>query len=213
MSGQALRIALVHASDLGGGAERSVVSLHRGLRAAGHASTLLVGEKRTDEPGVEVIPYVRGMPGTRRAARALERKYGWLDIYNPSFRALRHRLRGHFDVVHFNTLWGSAGYADIAALPALTRDVPGVLTLRDYWMLTGHCAVYFDCMRWKSGCGQCPDPSIYPGQNADATAFNWRRKRRILSRCALHVSAPCAWLHASLIAFRSTMSCSQEISI
>lgn len=189
MSGQALRIALVHASDLGGGAERSVVSLHRGLRAAGHASTLLVGEKRTDEPGVEVIPYVRGMPGTRRAARALERKYGWQDIYNPSFRALRQHLRGHFDVVHFNTLWGSAGYADIAALPALTRDVPGVLTLRDYWMLTGHCAVYFDCMRWKSGCGQCPDLSIQPAIPVDGTGFNWRRKRRSVVGANLHVVA------------------------
>ena len=65
MSEDALRIALIHASDLGGGAERSVVSLHRGLRAAGHASTLFVGERRTDEPGVELIPYVRGAPGTR----------------------------------------------------------------------------------------------------------------------------------------------------
>ena len=189
VSQQPLRIAIVHASDLGGGAERSVVSLHRGLRATGHASTLFVGERRTEEPGVEAIPYVRGVPGTRRVARALERKFGWQDIYNPSFRALRQRLQGNFDIVHFNTLWGSAGYADIAALPALTGGIPGVLTLRDYWMLTGHCAVYFDCMRWKTGCGQCPDLSIQPAIPVDGTRFNWRRKRNAVAGANLHIVA------------------------
>ena len=182
-----LRIALVHASDLGGGAERSVVSLHRALRAAGHASTLFVGERRTDEPGVEQIPYVRGVPGSRRVARALEQRFGWQDIYNPSFRGLTRVLEGRFDVVHFNSLWGSAGYADLGALPAITRGIPGVVTLRDYWMLTGHCAVFFDCERWKSGCGRCPDLAIQPAIPVDGTRFNWHRKQRAVAAASLHI--------------------------
>lgn len=184
-----LRIALVHASDLGGGAERSVVSLHRALRAAGHQSTVFVGERRTQEEGVVEIPYVRGLPGVRRVARALESRFGWQDIYNPSFRALQRLLAGSFDVVHFNSLWGSAGYADIAALPRLTRDLPGVLTLREHWMLTGHCACFHDCMRWKTGCGQCPDLSLAPSIPRDGTRFNWRRKRAAISRANLRIVA------------------------
>ncbi len=188
MNGDApLRIALIHAADLGGGAERSVVSLHRGLRTAGHASTLFVGEKKTDEPGVEKIPYVRGIPGSRRLARALERQFGWQDIYNPSFRHLAKLLDGRFDIVHFHSLWGSSGYADLSALPAITRKIPGVLTLRDYWMLTGHCAVYMDCMRWKIGCGQCPDLTLPPAIPRDGTHANWLRKRRLIARSNLHV--------------------------
>lgn len=183
----ALRIALVHAADFGGGAERSVMSLHRGLRAAGHQSTLFVGEQRTDEPGVVKIPYVRGIPGSRRIARALERRLGWQDIYNPSFRALPRMLDGRFDVVHFHSLWGSSGYADLSVLPAITRRIPGVLTLRDYWMLTGHCAVYMDCMRWQTGCGSCPDLKLPPAIPRDGTHHNWLRKRRILARSDLHV--------------------------
>jgi glycosyltransferase involved in cell wall biosynthesis len=182
-----LRIAIVHASDLGGGAERSVISLHRALRAAGHESTVFVGERRTDEPWVEQIPYVRGMPGLRRAARALENRFGWQDIYNPSFRALTTRIAGNFDVVHFNSLWGSAGYADIGALPALTRSIPGVLTLREYWMLTGHCACFHDCMRWKVGCGDCPDLTLAPAIPYDGTRFNWSHKRRAIAASRLHV--------------------------
>lgn len=182
-----LRIAIVHASDLGGGAERSVVSLHRGLRAAGHASTLFVGEQKTDEPGVVKIPYARGVPGSRRVARTLERRFGWQDIYNPSFRRLATLLDGQFDIVHFHSLWGSSGYADLSALPAITRRIPGILTLRDYWMLTGHCAVYFDCMRWQTGCGRCPDLTIQPAIPVDGTHYNWRRKQRVIAASNLHV--------------------------
>lgn len=182
-----LRIALVHASDLGGGAERSVMSLHRALLAAGHESTVFVGERRTQEPGVVAIPYVRGLPGLRRAARALEGQFGWQDIYNPSFRALARRIGGHFDLVHFNSLWGSGGYADIGALPAATRRLPGVLTLREYWMLTGHCACFHDCQRWRTGCGACPDLALPPAIPRDGTRFNWRRKQRVIARSQLHV--------------------------
>ena len=182
-----MRIALVHASDFGGGAERSVVSLHRALRAAGHASTLFVGERHTDEPGIEQIPYVRGIPGSRRIARALEQRFGWQDIYNPSFRALGAMLNNRYDVVHFNSLWGSAGYADLGALPAMTRHLPGVITLREYWMLTGHCAVYMDCMRWQRGCGNCPDLTLQPAIPHDGTRFNWRRKHRAVTASNLHV--------------------------
>jgi glycosyltransferase involved in cell wall biosynthesis len=184
-----LRIAMVHASDLGGGAERSVVSLHRALRARGHAVTLFVGDKRTAEPGVEAISYVRGLPGSRRAARWLEQRFGWQDIYNPSFRALAEHLPGRFDVVHFHSLWGSAGYADLAALPAITRRLPGVLTLREQWMLTGHCACFFDCRRWQTGCGSCPDLSIPPAIPRDGTRFNWQRKRRLIAASRLHLVA------------------------
>mgnify|MGYP002783553243 CR=1 FL=1 len=183
-----VKIAHVHAADLGGGAERSVISLHRALLAAGHESRVFVGERRTDEPGVFEIPYVRGVPGARRLARAIEHRLGWQDIYNPSFRALSERL-ADVDVVHFHSLWGSQGYADLAALPRITARAPGVLTLRDEWMLTGHCACSFHCQRWRSGCGACPDLAIPPAVTTDGTAFNWRRKKRFVGRSRLHIVA------------------------
>ncbi len=184
-----LRVALVHASDLGGGAERSVVTLHRALQSAGHASTLFVGARRTDERGVVQIPYVRGLPGSRRLARFVERQLGWQAFYNPSFRALDAQLAGQFDVVHFNSLWGAGAYADITALPAITRQVPGVVTMRDEWLVTGHCAYFHGCERWRSGCGSCPDLGLAPAIERDGTASNWKRKRRALQASRLHVVA------------------------
>ncbi len=191
---RSLRIAIVHASDLGGGAERSVISLHRGLRALGHESTVFVGERRTDEEGVVQIPYVRGIPGLRRVARAAERAFGWQDIYNPSFRALGTLIGDRFDVIHFNSLWGSAGFADIGALPALTRKVPGVITMRENWLITGHCACFDACPRWRNGCGSCPDLMRVPKIPRDGTASNWKRKQSSMRRSRIHVVAISDWL-------------------
>jgi hypothetical protein len=56
-----------------------------------------------------------------------------------------------------------------------------MLTLHDAWLLSGHCAHSFDCQRWKTGCGECPDLDVYPASPRDATACNWRRKREILA--------------------------------
>lgn len=161
------------------------MSLHRGLRALGHESTLFVGEKLLDVPGVFAIPYVRGLPGSRRLARWLESRTGWLDIYNPSFRNLVKVIPRDTDLVHFHNLWGSAGFADLGALPSLTRRWPAVLTEHQNWTFTGHCACFHDCERWRTGCGACPRLDIPPAIPRDGTAFNWRRRRRIIRRSRL----------------------------
>jgi glycosyltransferase involved in cell wall biosynthesis len=72
--------------------------------------------------------------------------------------------------------------------------VPLVITMHDAWLLSGHCAHSFDCERWKTGCGECPDLTIPPAIERDATAFNWRRKREIYARSRFYVAAPCQWL-------------------
>lgn len=96
------------------------------------------------------------------------------------------------DVVHLHNLHG--GYFDLRALAELSQQVPVVVTLHDAWLLSGHCAHSFDCERWRSGCGSCPDLHIYPAVRRDATAYNWRRKGNIYARSALYVATPCHWL-------------------
>ncbi|MBK1645087.1 hypothetical protein CKO25_10565 [Thiocapsa imhoffii] len=189
-----LRITLIHASDFGGGAERSVVTLHRALQALGHVSTLFVGRRQTDERGGVEIPYRRGVPGMRRLARTLEQRFGWQDIYNPSFRNLVRLIPPNTDVVHFHSLWGSNGFADLGALPAITARWPGVVTMRENWLVTGHCACFHDCDRWRTGCGRCPNLSLAPPIPRDGTAFNWRRKRSLIGRSRLRVVAISDWL-------------------
>ena len=98
----------------------------------------------------------------------------------------------HPDIIHCHNLHGS--YFDLRALSWLSHKVPAVLTLHDAWLLSGHCAHSFDCDRWKIGCGNCPDLSIYPAIWRDATAYNWQRKAEIYRKSRLFVVTPCQWL-------------------
>jgi glycosyltransferase involved in cell wall biosynthesis len=79
-------------------------------------------------------------------------------------------------------------------LPWLGRQVPVVMTLHDAWLLSGHCAHSLACERWRTGCGRCPDLTIYPAVRRDATAFNWRRKNEIFRRSSVNVATPSRWL-------------------
>jgi glycosyltransferase involved in cell wall biosynthesis len=69
-----------------------------------------------------------------------------------------------------------------------------VVTLHDSWMLTGHCAISFDCSKWQSGCGSCPYLDTYPAVRRDSTDLNWLRKKRIYENSSLFVAAPSSWL-------------------
>lgn len=177
-----MNIVHVNTSDVGQGAENCTVTLHRRLLDMGHRSTLLVGRKRSDTPSTIQIPYRRGVPGSRRIARRLEKSFGWQDIYNPSFRALSDVIPPDADIIHFNNLWGAQGYADIGALPSISRNKPAVLTEHQNWFFTGHCSCSFDCGRWRSGCGSCPRLDMPPAIPKDGSAFNWRRKKRMVQK-------------------------------
>jgi glycosyltransferase involved in cell wall biosynthesis len=120
------------------------------------------------------------------------------DFDHPSTAHLLEITRHSPDVVHAHNLHWSwppgYGYFDLRTLPALSHSCPFFLTLQDAWLLSGHCAHSFDCERWATGCGNCPDLSIYPSIARDATAFNWRRKRDIYARSRLRVATPSRWL-------------------
>jgi glycosyltransferase involved in cell wall biosynthesis len=66
--------------------------------------------------------------------------------------------------------------------------------MHDAWLLSGHCAHSFECERWRSGCGACPDLSIPPAILRDSTADNWMRKNSIFQRSRVTVVTPSRWL-------------------
>ena len=96
------------------------------------------------------------------------------------------------DIIHIHNLHGD--YFDLDALEKLSQEIPVVITLHDSWMLTGHCAQFIDCMKWKNGCGNCPNLSIYPSLIRDGTLYNWKKKSEIYSKSKLHIICPSEWL-------------------
>lgn len=213
-----MRILQVSTSDHLGGAESSAWNLFQAYCRRGHASWLAVGRKVSDDPDVFLIPNdlvwtrfwrrVQNRVSGTRAAR-LSRLAGLLARLPEMRQVFETQLgRENFDfpgtyrllqsppqppdIVHCHNLHGN--YLDLRALPWLSRQVPVILNLRDAWLLSGHCAHSFACERWKTGCGQCPDLTIYPAIKRDATAYNWRRKRDIYARSRLYITTPSQWL-------------------
>lgn len=218
-----LRILQVSPADRGGGAIGSARSLFDAYRAHGHGSRLAVGRKYSSDPDIQEIPRPPNSDGmarlcwklqdllestslsrvlanrTRSRLRditnvrsGIERRLGIEDFNYPGTWELLNLAPDLPDIVHLHNL--HRGYFDLRYLPVLSNTVPVILNLRDMWLLTGHCAYPMGCTRWKTGCGRCPDLSIYPAVERDATAYNWRRKRRIFADSRLYVVAPSAWL-------------------
>jgi glycosyltransferase involved in cell wall biosynthesis len=81
------------------------------------------------------------------------------------------------DVVNFHGIHGQ--FFSYLALPTLTAEKATVFTVRDMWPLTGHCAVNYDCERWRTGCGHCPYPAAPPSLpgRRDGTHLEWKLKR------------------------------------
>jgi glycosyltransferase involved in cell wall biosynthesis len=217
-----LAILQVSTADRLGGAEGSAWNLFQAYRKAGHESWLAVGARLTDDPGVLEIPNSALRPawvgrlrraqrqareaGRARVARAIG-AIAWLgeprrfleakllgreDLAYPGCNSLLDLIPHRPDVLHCHNLHGN--YFDLRVLPRLSRRVPLILNLRDEWLLTGHCAYSLGCERWRSGCGHCPDLSIFPAVPRDTTAFNLRRKRRILGAARVYLTAPSLWL-------------------
>jgi glycosyltransferase involved in cell wall biosynthesis len=219
-----LRILQVNHADTGGGAETISRLLHQGFSRRGHESTLAVAVKRSNLEGVVRIDNDRRrgawaraclraaqpLAHFRKTVRGADRLYTLLTGPLADSRRYRSRSRGEEDfdfpataylpdlaaespdVLHLHNLHGN--YFDLRELPTLSRRFPTFITLHDAWLLSGHCAHSLDCDRWRTGCGDCPDLTLYPSVAKDATAFNHQRKAGLLSRTRMYVATPSHWL-------------------
>ena len=215
-----LSILQINSTDMRGGAEKVAWNLFRAYRARGHPSWLAVGEKRSEDPDVIPVPnedsrsriylFCRDLSariqqrsrvgaflnwftaGVAHLGSRMDALAGIEDFRYPGTARLIDLAPQRPDILHAHNLHG--GYFDLRELPRLSRQVPWVLTLHDAWLLSGHCAHSVGCERWQTGCGHCPDLSLYPAIQRDATAYNWRRKRDIFAQSRLYVAAPSRWL-------------------
>jgi glycosyltransferase involved in cell wall biosynthesis len=216
-----LRILQVSTSDLGGGAEGSAWNLFQAYRQCGFDSWLAVGRKFRDDPNALVISNkanrsiwtrlwrqirARGTGTSLEQLTRLLGKLAWLgeprrlaecyrgieDFHYPGTWRLLDLPPRRPTLIHCHNL--HSNYFDLRVLPSLSQQVPVVLNVRDEWLLTGHCAYSLGCERWKTGCGRCPNLTIYPSVRRDGTAYNWRRKRDIYARSRLYITAPSRWL-------------------
>jgi glycosyltransferase involved in cell wall biosynthesis len=195
-----LRIGVVNTSTGGGGAARIAVSLASQQHLEGNEVIVFSrdGVGRISGEGVSIAsPSPRSgrfseLIRLGKNPRALFAKFRGNEDFEYPLIPAEIGNWGPFDLLHLHNLHG--GFFDLRQLPYLSSLQPTVITLHDMWLLTGHCAHSFSCSRWRTGCGKCPDLSIYPSLWRDGTKENWQRKKEIVRNSRIEIVTPSAWL-------------------
>ena len=81
------------------------------------------------------------------------------------------------DVVHLHNVHGYYINVPMLLRYLKQKNIPTVITMHDFWLMTGHCAyINPSCDRWKTGSGNCPRLNQYPAAKFDNTKANWKWK-------------------------------------
>lgn len=164
-----------------GGAARIVACIHRQLLAEGVESYVAFG--RGDRPAeknvyrFDLTPEIYWSALVSRAAGV----HGWSNGA-ATRRLIRYMDEISPDVIHLHAVHGY--YLNFPLLFKYINDhqIPCVWTFHDAFAFTGNCGYYFECERWKTGCGSCPNIHIYPNsQWMDHTEWMWRRKKELFT--------------------------------
>ena len=180
-----MRILIVSASDLLGGASRAAFRLHQSLNLQGQESYMLVGNRLSNEK--EVI-------GPRDQRAKLKSFLGakWDESFsrmiyrnqkNERFSAafgpwgLRKAIQEiNPDLVHIH--WMHKGTLNLSDLPKIHK--PLVWTLHDMWAFTGGCHYDMGCGKYTASCHTCP---VLGGKKKrDMSHWVFQRKKRAYSK-------------------------------
>lgn len=101
------------------------------------------------------------------------------------------------DVIHLHNIHGY--YINIEVLFDYLRTCGKkiIWTLHDCWAFTGHAAYCeaANCVRWETGCHNCPKIDNYPKSFYDNSKLNWLKKRKTFTGIPnLQIITPSKWL-------------------
>jgi len=185
-----MKVLMMHRGDgsMGGG-QVQMNRLHAGLRARGIDARILCRDAtRADSVRMPARPRLE------KQLRRLTSRLGFNELHLVSSFAVKDLPEYRdADLIDFHCLHCET--LSYLALPGLTRSKPAVFTFHDMWPLTGHCHASLECERWKTGCGRCPHPEIAPAVYRDATALEWKLKRRAYNQSKFTIVTPSKWLH------------------
>lgn len=167
--------------------------LHLGLLKRGHES---------------LVVYGRGVGGKEQGVRRL--CPDWYGKLNSALRRITGipyggcllstwRLQGIIrrekpDVVHLQCINGN--FVNIYRLVRWLNKhrIPTVNSLHAEFMYTANCGHAFDCDRWRTGCGHCPDAKkATKSLFFDRTAVSFEKMRRAFDGFATCVNCPVSY--------------------
>jgi glycosyltransferase involved in cell wall biosynthesis len=193
-----MKVLILCTSDYKGGAARATYRLHQGLRSIDVCSQMMVQEKQSDDKTVIGSSFESGIGKTKTGLRLiLERLPLKLYAnrsntpYSPQWlpNNLTSKIK-EFTPDIINLHWIGEGYLRIESIARFNQPI--IWTLHDSWAFTGGCHIPFDCNRYLSSCGSCPQ--LGSQKNWDMSRWIWQRKLKAWKNLNLTIVTPSHWL-------------------
>lgn len=192
-----MRILQISSHYNQGGAAKIVACVHSRLQSKGYESYVAYG--RGEESGDDkiyrfnssfevylsaLLSRLTGLNGWFNR-RATDRLLSYIDQINPDLIHF-HALHGYY--VNFQKLFD---YVD-------RHGIPCVWTFHDCHAFSGNCGYFYECRKWREGCGRCPRIHDYPKSLFfDFTGYMWKRKKYLFTKGKNRVIVtPSDWLTA-----------------
>ena len=180
-----MKILIVNASDIEGGAARASYRLHEALLKQNIDSKMLVQSKGSDNFTVlastsKIIKLIDKLRPTLDNLPVRFYKNKAKTLFSPSwlgFNSIVGRINSiNPDIVHLH--WVCGGMMSINDIAKI--NAPIVWSLHDDWVFTGGCHIKWDCDKYKQSCGACPRLGSHNENDLSRKIF--LKKKRALSK-------------------------------
>lgn len=164
-----------------GGAARIAAYIHRQLLAEGVESYVAYGRGAISEDK-NVFRFNRTWEVYWSALMSrLTGINGWFNR-GATRRLIKQMKEIQPQVVHLHAIHGYYLHWPMLFDYLNRQQIPVVWTFHDCHAFVGNCGYFFDCGKWREGCGKCPYVHNYPkSQFFDFTAWMWRRKKELFT--------------------------------
>ncbi len=195
-----------------GGAGKAAYRLHKGLQQIGVNSKMLVLNKKSGDPSVEVFPskYTERLQQSLNVssyesplwsqqvlrwqtelAKYPNRPVG-LEIFTDALSDIHiDQIQDIKDADIVNLHW-VAGTLDYPSAPLALKDKQIVWTLHDMNPFSGGCHYSGDCENYKESCGTCPQLGSTIAE--DMSRQIWNHKYYAFKSLNLNIVTPSKWL-------------------
>lgn len=215
-----MKILFINTSDSIGGAAIACHRLMHALQEQGNEVSMLVLNKKGDDPLVtEIEPSRWGRMRKKymflreRLGIFLENGLSRKHLFTVSsassgFDISRHPLVKEADILHIH--WVNQGFLSLEGIHHLfALGKPVVWTMHDLWAATGICHHPRSCVRYRTSCGSCP--FLGGGSPRDLAHRVMEKKKLGWNNAGVHFVGCSEWLTAQ--ARESSLAAGNDFSV
>jgi glycosyltransferase involved in cell wall biosynthesis len=98
------------------------------------------------------------------------------------------------EIIHFH--WINHGFVDLQTLTKY-KSKKIIFTMHDCWLFTGGCHHFFQCIKFKEGCGKCP--ALKSDFKFDISNYTLNKKKNIFNKINVEIVAISKWMYDNAI--------------